>query len=248
MQTTRPAVLDHDPAALDELWRALEPEAAGQAVRIRGVMIASVDGTTTVDGRSGALGTPTDRLAYDAMRARADVILVGSGTALAEGYGPARVSPVWSGRRDRPAPPVLILTRSLPDRLINHCRDAGPGLEIAASPTTPAERIDAARDAGVRVHVMADGPYGASLRALLAGLGAGEVSFEGGPELLGRFLTDGLVDELVLSIAPEVIVGGRSPGLAPGPTELRVPLRVATAFSCPQGGLYTRWVVGEAGA
>lgn len=248
MQTTRPAVLDHDPAALDELWRALEPEPSGPAVRIRGVMIASVDGTTTVDGRSGPLGTPVDRLVYDAMRARADVILVGSGTALGEGYGPARIAQVWSDRRDRPAPSVVILTRSLPDRLIAHCRDAGPGLEIAATSTTPTERVDAAREAGVTVHVMADRPFGDALRDLMAGLGAGEVSFEGGPGLLGRFLADGLVDELVLSIAPEIIVGGHGPGLAPGPAELRVPLRVATAFSCPRGGLYTRWVVGGDGA
>lgn len=248
MHTLRPAVLDHDPEALDALWRALDPEPVGPSVRIRGVMIASVDGTTTVDGRSGALGTPTDRLVYDAMRARADVVLVGSGTALGEGYGPAGVAQAWATRRNRPAPPVVVLTRSLPDALIAHCADAGPGMRIAAAVSTPPERIDAARDAGVAVHVMGGGPYAAALRALLAELGAGEVAFEGGPQLLGEFLTEGLVDELVLSVAPEIVVGGRSPGLAPGQVEKRIPMHVATVFSCPQGGLYTRWVVGKVSA
>lgn len=246
MLTTRPVVLDHEPAALDVLWHALDPDTGGPTVRIRAVMIASVDGTTTVDGRSGALGTPTDRLVYDAMRARADVILVGSGTALDESYGPAHIAEAWTSRRHRPAPPVVILTRSLPDRLIAHCVQVGAGVHIAAAATTPPDRIETAREAGVTVHVMDDGPYAAALRELLAGLGAGEVAFEGGPHLLGRFLDAGLVDELVLSVAPEIIVGGASPGLVSGPTERRVPMRVAAAFSCPLGGLYTRWVVDPA--
>ena len=246
MHTTRPVALDHDPAALDVLWHALDSDPGGPAVRIRAVMIASVDGTTTVDGRSGALGTPTDRLVYDAMRARADVILVGPGTALDESYGPSRIADAWASRRHRPAPPVVILTRSLPDRLIAHCVQVGAGVHIAAASTTPQDRIETARSAGVTVHVMDDGPYAAALRGLLAGLGAGEVAFEGGPHLLGTFLDAGLVDELVLSVAPEIIVGGTSPGLVPGPTERRVPMRVAAAFSCPRGGLYTRWVVDPA--
>ena len=247
MHTTRPVVLDHDPAALDVLWHALDPEPGGPAVRIRAVMIASVDGTTTVDGRSGALGTPTDRLVYDAMRARADIVLVGSGTALEESYGPAGIADAWASRRHRPAPPVVILSRSLPDRLVAHCVQVGAGVHIAAAATTPRDRIEAARDAGVTVHVLDSGPYAAALRRLLTELGAGEVAFEGGPHLLGTFLADGLVDELVLSVAPEIIVGGQSPGLVPGPTEGRVPVRVAAAFTCPRGGLYTRWVVDPVG-
>lgn len=248
MPTTRPAILGEDPAALDVLWQALAPEPDGPAVRIRAVMIASVDGSTTIDGRSAGLGTPADRLVYDAMRARADVVLVGSGTALAEGYGAAQVATAWADRRTLPAPPVLVLTRSLPDELIELCVKAGGGIQIAAGTTTSQERLDVADEAGVTVHVMTDGPYAESLRALLADLGAGEVAFEGGPSLLGDFLTLGLVDELVLSIAPEIIVGAHGPGLVPGPETHRIPMRVATAFSCPQGGLYTRWVVEGMGA
>ena len=246
MHSTRPAVFDDDPAALHVLWHALVPEPGGPDVRIRAVMISSVDGTTAVDGRSRPLGTPTDRLVYDAMRARADVVLVGSGTALAEGYGPARIASAWADRRPRPAPPVLVLTRSLPGELIAQCCSAGGGLEIAAAATTPRERVDAAREAGVTVHVMPDGPYTEALRTLLRDLGAREVAFEGGPRLLGEFLTQGLVDELVLSLAPEIVVGGRGPWLVAADEPRRVPMRVATAFTCPRGGLYTRWVVGRA--
>ncbi|NLD85935.1 MAG: hypothetical protein GX636_08505 [Actinomycetales bacterium] len=244
MPTTRPAILDEDPAGRDQLWQALTPESDGPQVRVRAVMIASIDGSTTVDGRSGGLGTPTDKLVYDAMRARADVVMVGSGTALAEGYGDATISADWADRRSRPAPPVLVLTRTLPTELVDLGARARGGIQIAATTSTPPSRIDAARDAGVTVHVLDDASYSNSLLGLLAGLGAGEVAFEGGPNLLGRFLTEGLVHELILSIAPEIIVGGHGPGLVPGDGSgaHRIPMRVANVFSCPRGGLYTRWV------
>lgn len=244
MRSTRPLELGDDPAALGSIWQALEPDPGLAPPLIRAVMISSIDGTTTVDGRSGGLGTPTDRLVYDAMRARADLVLVGSGTALAEGYGPAEVSPVWADRRSGPAPVVVVLTRSLPDRLIDHCAGTGDRVRIAAAHDVGAHRLAAARARGISVHVLDPGPLGASIRCLAVELDADEVDFEGGPQLLGTLLADGAVDELILSLAPEVIVGGDDFPLASGPHPTRVPMRVAAAFTCPRGGLYTRWVVG----
>ncbi|WP_291084791.1 dihydrofolate reductase family protein [Dietzia sp. UBA5065] len=244
MRSTRPPVLDDDPEALDAIWTALEPDPALVPPLIRAVMISSLDGTTTVDGRSGGLGTPTDRLVYTAMRARADLVLVGSGTALAEGYGPAETSPVWADRRPGPPPVVLVLTRTLPDALVEHCAGSGDRVRIAAAHGVDVDRVRAARDRGVTVHVLGPGPTGAAIRSLAAHLHADEVDLEGGPRLLGALLAEGAVDELVLSLAPEVIVGGEDSPLATGPATTRVPMRVAAAFSCPRGGLYTRWVVG----
>ncbi|MFN3600351.1 MAG: dihydrofolate reductase family protein [Dietzia sp.] len=245
MLSTRPPVLDDDPAALDAIWAALRPERSTGTPLIRAVMISSVDGTTTVDGRSGGLGTPTDGLVYDAMRARADLILVGSGTALAEGYGPAEVSPVWADRRTGPAPVILVLTRSLPDRLIDLCADTDDRIRIAAAHEVDARRVEAARARGVTVHVLDPGPTGAAIRTLASHLDVREVDFEGGPRLLGTLLSEGAVDELVLSVSPQVIVGGDASTLTSGPGDARVPMRVVSAFTCSRGGLYTRWAVGE---
>ncbi|WP_314033925.1 dihydrofolate reductase family protein [Dietzia sp. CH92] len=243
MHTTRPTVIDDDPAALDTLWAALEPEPGLAMPRIRAVMISTIDGSTTVDGRSGGLGTPTDKLVYDAMRARADLVMVGSSTALTEGYGPARIAEVWADRRPGPPPVVLVFTRSLPDRLIDHCAPVADAVQVVAAHGIPGERLEAARERGVTVHVLDPGPLRASVRSLASHFGASEVAFEGGPELLGTFLSEGAIDELVLSVAPGLVVGGDRTPLATGPDATRIPMRVATVFTCPRGGLYTRWVV-----
>lgn len=247
MHQTRLTVLDDDPAALDRLWDALAPEPGRRAPRIRAVMISSIDGTISVGGRSGGLGTPTDGLVYHAMRARADLVVVGSGTALAEGYGAAHVIDAWAGRRSGPPPLVLILTRTLPDALIALCADAGDGVRVAAAQDISPARVDAARRRGVTVHVLEAGPTCTAVRTLATELGATEVSLEGGPKVLGEFLAQGEVDELILSVAPEVIIGGDEARLASGSGPLRVPMRVAAAFTCPRGGLYTRWVIKEDG-
>ncbi len=243
MHTTRLTVVDDDPAALDTLWVSLSPEPGTPEPCIRAVMISSVDGTSTVDGRSGGLGTPTDRLVYDAMRARADLVLVGSETALTEDYGPARTAAVWADRRPGPPPVILVFTRTLSDALIDHCTRAGDGLQVVVGHETPGDRVAAAREQGVTVHALDQGPLRRSVRSLAAHFGASEVALEGGPGLLGTFLREGVVDELVLSVAPELIIGGEDSPLVTGTGTTRVGMRVATAFTCPRGGLYTRWVV-----
>src|SRR5690606_10300363 len=55
--------------------------------------IASADGASTRDGRSGALGGPADRRVFDLLRRLADVVLVGAATIRNEGYGGFRLSP-----------------------------------------------------------------------------------------------------------------------------------------------------------
>ncbi len=245
MSSTRPPELGDDPASLTELWSALEPTTGHTRPLIRAVMITSIDGTATIDGRSGGLGTPTDRLVYGAARARADVVLVGATTALEEGYGPATVDQEWRDRRTGPPPAVLLLTRTLTDPVVDHCARYPRGLQIAVGAEVDAVRLAAARERGVAVHVLEPGPLGVAVRGLLTRLGADEVALEGGPRLLGSLLAEGAVDELVLSIAPEVIAGGDPTRLvhSGGRRPYRTPMRVAAAFSGPDGGLYTRWTV-----
>jgi riboflavin biosynthesis pyrimidine reductase len=76
-------------------------------------MVSSVDGAATGDsGKSGSLNNAADKRVFDHLRSVADVIVVGAGTARAEGYRPA-------GR------PIVVVSRGkeLPEGL----RGAAPG-------------------------------------------------------------------------------------------------------------------------
>lgn len=80
--------LPSDDAALAELYR--HPTADGRAF-VRANMISSLDGSAVAAGLSGGLAGDGDRRLFRALRAEADVILVGAATVRAEGYGtPAR--------------------------------------------------------------------------------------------------------------------------------------------------------------
>src|SRR5580693_5546465 len=52
-------------------------------------MIVSVDGGTSWNGVSGALGGSADKALFGILRSLADIVLVASGTMREEHYGPA---------------------------------------------------------------------------------------------------------------------------------------------------------------
>lgn len=68
-------------------WYGFGPAPADRPLVVMS-MIASVDGGTAVDGRSGGLGHPTDKAVFRLARAAADVVLVGAQTVRAERYRP----------------------------------------------------------------------------------------------------------------------------------------------------------------
>lgn len=78
------APLPADDAALARAYR--HPVAEGRAY-VRANMISSLDGSSTAAGRSGGLGGDGDRRVFQALRAAADVVLVGAATVRDEDYG-----------------------------------------------------------------------------------------------------------------------------------------------------------------
>ncbi|MGD0924719.1 MAG: pyrimidine reductase family protein [Streptosporangiaceae bacterium] len=179
---------------------------------VRANMIESADGAATVDGLSGGLGGPADREVFGVLRALAGVILVGAGTARAEGYRPARVAARWTALRvGRTAtPPIAVLSGRL------DLDPAGP--LVAGAPAwartivITAESAPADRRAELARHadVIIAGEQGVSAAAAvsaLAGRGYREILAEGGPHLLGQLSAAGLLDELCVTISP-VLAGG----------------------------------------
>ena len=82
---------------------------------VRANMVSSVDGAITLDGKSKPISGTADWYLYGLQRALADVIVVGAGTARAEGYGPGRARAEFSHLREAagqpPAPTLALVTR-----------------------------------------------------------------------------------------------------------------------------------------
>lgn len=209
-------------------------------------MIASVDGATTVEGRSGPLGAPADEAMFRAVRGIADVVLVGAGTIRAEGYGAPRLSPhvraarEAAGRAGDP-PRLAVVSASLSlDLSSRPFTDEGPRPLVLT--TTDADPDRRARVAEVaEVHAVGAGrvDVGGALARLHA-LGAGVVVSEGGPRLNGALVDADVVDEWCVSISP-VVAGGDSARLVEGAGPARSELVLGSLLE-GDGLLFGRWV------
>ncbi len=187
---------------------------AGRAY-VRAGMVASADGAATVDGRSGGLSGPPDRVVFGLLRALADVILVGAATAAAEGYRPAQIGARWAALRDgRPAaPPIAVLSGRLDldldgPLLAGTAADGARTIVITATAAPSDRREQVARRADVIIAGDRHVDLGAALAAL-AGRGLRRVLAEGGPHLLGQLAAAGRLDELCVTVSP-VLAGGAS--------------------------------------
>jgi riboflavin-specific deaminase-like protein len=193
-------------------------------------MVASVDGATAVEGRSGALGGPADRRVFSALRSAADVILVAAGTVRAEGYGPPRTPErQQAARRARgqtPFPRIVVVSRSLDLDATSalFVEAVERPLVITAAGTAVPEALAAVAE--VQEVGDADGVDLAATLALLGRLGHRLVLCEGGPTLNGQLIAAGLVDEVDLTLSP-LLVGGGSRRVAVGPAEAPTGLGLA---------------------
>jgi riboflavin biosynthesis pyrimidine reductase len=195
-----------DELALAEAYRP----PPGRSLRMD--FIASLDGSIAVEGRSRGLQSPGDQRVFRVLRAVADVVLVGHGTAAAEGYGPVGAgTPLGRLRAElrRPATvPIAVVSRRA--SLAPGDRLAVPGTLLVTCDAADAGRRAALAEAGVSVLVCGDDDVDlpAALDAL-AGRGLEQVTCEGGPQLLRTALEAGVVDELDLTLAP-ALVGDRA--------------------------------------
>jgi riboflavin biosynthesis pyrimidine reductase len=144
---------------------------------------------------------------FRAIRAVADVVLVGAATVRAEGYGPASA----------PTRIAVVTASADLDPGLRVFRDAEPGRPTLV--LLPASSPEARRAALAEVaDVVVVGDERVDLRAALLELGARGASVvlaEGGPSLNGQLVAADLVDEWCLTVSP-TLLGGTSPRAATG--------------------------------
>jgi riboflavin biosynthesis pyrimidine reductase len=179
---------------------------------LRANMITSLDGAATVRGRSGGLSGGADREVFALLRALADVILVGAGTAREERYGPVRPGEEgvrWAWLRDgrTPAPPIAVVTRQLSLDPASPLLAAAGAAARAIVITTEAAPAGLRASVGRTAEVIVAGQDRVDLPAAVAALasrGYRRLLTEGGPQLLAQLIDADLVDELCLTISPRV--------------------------------------------
>jgi riboflavin biosynthesis pyrimidine reductase len=209
------AIADHYSAGVGSPW-------------LRVNFVSSVDGAATVDGKSGGLGTDADHVVFDILRRLCDVVLVGSGTVKVEGYGAMIVDDAAVEARVArglaPQPTFGIVTGSL---------DLDPSSEVfTKAPVRPLIFTTRAATPKAGLADVADivvcGEKTVDPKAMIEALverGLSRIHCEGGPTLFGSLLAADVVDELAVTISPELVAGdsGRiAKSEAASPREMRL--------------------------
>ncbi|HEY6568106.1 MAG TPA: bifunctional diaminohydroxyphosphoribosylaminopyrimidine deaminase/5-amino-6-(5-phosphoribosylamino)uracil reductase RibD [Actinomycetota bacterium] len=224
-----PGLSDLRAAGIDVEAGVLEPEAR----RLNGAferhvttglptvtlkMASSLDGKSAArDGSSKWITGMEARDDVQRSRAWADAIVVGAGTVIAD--DPALT--VRDVRFSDARPPLRVVVDSagrVPPR--GSLFDGSAPTLIATTSNAPEARVAGWVGAGAEVVVLdRDVEGGVSLPSLLAALGKRDVQgvlLEGGPTLAWSFVRDGLVDDVVLYVAPKVVGGATAPGVLMG--------------------------------
>jgi riboflavin biosynthesis pyrimidine reductase len=229
-----------DDAALAEFYRCPPSQRW-----VRANFVSTLDGAAQgPDYRSGSISGAADKRAFALLRALADVILVGAGTARAEKYGPAEIRPEFTAIRkahghSEDTPPIAVITHSLdlPERLLTDPRTLV---------FVPGHRAGECAELSERVQVvLSDGDWvdaGFVLKTLDE-RGYRRISCEGGPRLFAELVAQDLIDELCLTVAPLLF-----PGEAFRVTRgygLDQPVRMHLAGLLEDDGyLFSRWLRG----
>ncbi len=184
-------------------------------------MVMSIDGSTVVEGNSRALGGPADLAVLLGLRKLADVIIVGASTVVVDDYGPP----------SKPGLRVGVLTRSATIDTNMALFTSGSGFLITTETAVTPAGVDCVRAGTTTV----------DLALAVQQLQGNFAQLEGGPTLNAAMVEADLVDEINVTVSPN-IVGGMGPRLAAGATD--VLLRFQLVHVCEDDGFlflrYTR--------
>ena len=196
---------------------------------LRANFVTTADGAIRgLDGLSGSISGPADKRLFAVLRQLADCVLVGAGTARAEGYRPARL-------------PIAVVSGSLHlDLSLPLFAEAQHRTLVLTSASAPADLVRAA-EAFADVIVCGDERVDPALAvAALAERGHRSLLCEGGPSLLAQLLAAGVLDELCLTTSPTL--AGDGPHLFPEPLDTLARLELAGLVE-DDGFLFHRYLV-----
>jgi len=171
---------------------------------------ATLDGRSSIDGRSGPIGSDTDTAMLVGLRQRFDAVMIGAGTMRVERYNRLISDPAKRARREAlglPGDPLVVIVGGLDLPWDAELFTDGGGKVILFTgaeddPPETATPLEVIREPGGRVEMAT------ALRRLRAEHEVRAVLCEGGPRLHSQLQAGGLADELFLTIAPKLVGAG----------------------------------------
>jgi len=207
---------------------------------------STADGRATVDGRSGAIGDDGDMEVFRRLRTQVDALLIGTRTLAIEHYGRAVRRPELRAARAAiglaPEPLVATVSRSgeLPLEIPLFQE---PEARVVVFTTAQAPEPSCAAQVTLVRLDPAELTLTNALRRLRADHGVRSLLCEGGPTLMGALLHERLVDELFLTLAPQLAGGGSGPTISSGPP-LDGPAALELVWALERAGsLYLRYAL-----
>jgi riboflavin biosynthesis pyrimidine reductase len=167
-----------------------------------------------------------DRFVMGLLRAMADVVVVGAGTVRDSGgthaWTAARVHPRsadatadWRRSMGLPKNPTTIVVTASGDIPLDHAGLTNPEVPVVIATTASGAELLESRPLApnITVELLGAGPIvgGRDLVDLGSRLGARLMLTEGGPHLLADLVASDLLDELFLTVSPQ-LVGRAGPG------------------------------------
>jgi len=172
----------------------------------------SLDGKIATRSGDSCISSPDDLKSLHKMRAQADAVMIGIGTQLND-------DPRLTVRKVRGRNPIRVVVDSFArtptdSRLIS--TEHGKAI-VAISNNAPTIRVNRLRQAGAEI--IRCGTQRVDLEELLARLrerGIHRILLEGGGTLNWSMLHRGLVDKVVVTVAPIIVGGQKATTLAEG--------------------------------
>ena len=210
----------------------------------------------TFERRGAAISSTRDKERVDLLRAEADAVLVGGRTLRDEDPSlTVKSEELRAGRVQRGLPPnpmkvgIAGEAKLMPD---GDFLNAGPArIVIFTTARTSQGELARLKAAGVETFVLGESQVDIrKALEILHELGVRRLMVEGGATLNAELLRMGVVDEVMMYVAPMLFGGGSAPTLADGPGLTRdeaIPLELVEAEKWEDGGLLLHYRLRGAG-
>ena len=203
--------------------------------------VASVDGRTAIEGRSGGIGSEVDRRAMRTLRSKVDAVMIGANTLRAE-----RLSLGLDNVGPQPLAVIVTVSGDVPLRR-NLIVAEGQEVMVITTHHAPQNLHDQLHARVLRVSATPSGAVDLteSLSFLKAEHAVEHLLVEGGPSLNHALISMSLADELFLTLVPKLLGGTfdkKSLTLLNGPALPPTDMRLISAHAAG-GELFLRYAL-----